>query len=522
VKAIHHTLRFIALPLVLTTARGWAQTPVPPVAPPAEPAPAAPEATEAPEVAPAPSEPEPAPEPEAVPAPTPEPAPVAVETKAAEAAAAATTDVPEAPPSLAPFTFGTSTWSRFEVREGYDRLGVSPPAITNPARTRFTEGDQTVFRARISMASADLPLGPKLTGMVQFTPQASGSWGTSGLGGTIGEANLGIYEGYFKFKGERFEVKGGRFAMNYGEALVIGNLDWHQAGRAFDGLHTKYKMKKGYVDLFATQTASGFGTATDPFLAGDSYFWGLYSGWGGYIKEGMDLDIYLLGLSNASSETFPGTDAATGTAFTYQRDGATLMTAGARAKQKLGVIDYRVEADLQFGQTAGTSTDATVTQTAAISTLAYQAEAELGFAFSKKVRLGVGGNIASGNDAATPDNEAYNELFPTTHKWLGLMDVIGTRTNVGSGFFKFSAGLGETFSVMLDGHLFARPGAGGLGRVMGSTSGLAGGELNLQLKKQFGKWGSLRGLYGIFLANGDHYATDEAAHYVEIQGGIDF
>jgi len=526
VKAIHPTLRFIALPLVLVTTPSWAQTPAAPVAPPAEPAPEAPAATEAPEAAPAPAPVEPAPAPEAevapaAPEPPPEPAPVAVEAKATEAAAAATTDVPEAPPSLGPFTFGTSTWSRFEVREGYDRLGVSPPAITNPARTRFTEGDQTVFRARISMTSADLPLGPKLTGMVQFSPQASGSFGTSGLNGTIGEANLGIYEGYFKFKSERFELKGGRFAMNYGEALVIGNLDWHQSGRAFDGVHTKYKMKKGYVDVFATQTASGFGTQTDPFLAGDSYFWGVYSGFGGYIKEGMDLDVYLLGLSNASSEAFPGTDAVAG-AFTYQRDGATLMTAGARAKQKLGVIDYRVEADLQFGQTAGTSTDATVTDVAAISTLAYQAEAELGFAFSKKVRLGVGGNIASGNDAATTDNEAYNELFPTTHKWLGLMDVIGTRTNVGSGFFKFSAGLGETFSVMLDGHLFARPGAGGLGRVMGSASGLAGGELNLQLKKQFGKWGSLRGLYGIFLANGDHYATDEAAHYVEIQGGIDF
>ncbi len=119
------------------------------------------------------------------------------------------------------------------------------------------------------------------------------------------------------------------------------NLAWHQSGRAFDGLHAKYKMKKGYVDLFGTQTASGFGTTTDPFLSGDSYFWGLYSGFGGYIKEGLDLDLYLLGLSTASTENFAGTDAATGAAFTYQRDGATLMTAGTRAKEKLGIFDYR-------------------------------------------------------------------------------------------------------------------------------------------------------------------------------------
>jgi len=532
VKAIHYSLRFIALPLALTAMRAEAQTPPPPAAP-AEPAPApAPATPPAEAAAPAPAEappaepveaPEPAAEP-APPEPAPEPAPPAVEEKAAEAAAAATADVPEAPPSLGPLTFGTSTWSRFEVREGYDRLGVSPPAIVNPLRTRFTEGDQTVFRARLAMATADLPLGPKLTGMVQFSPQASGTWGTSGLNGTVGEAALGIYEGYFKFKGERFELKGGRFAMNYGEALVIGNLDWHQAGRAFDGLHTKYKMNKGYVDLFGTQTASGWGTgATDPFLAGDTYFWGLYSGWGGYIKEGLDLDLYLLGLSVASNETATATDAATGTAFTYQRDGATLLTLGARAKQKLGMFDYRLEGGFQFGESAGAApTDATITQVGAATALAYQVEGEIGFGFTKKLRLGIGGSIASGNDPATPENEAYNELFPTTHKWHGLMDIIGQRTNVGRGFFKFSAGLGETVTFLLDGHIFARPAAGGLGRDPMSTSGLAGGEFDVQLVKKFGKWGTLRGLYGIFLANGDHYVTDEAAHYVEIQGGIDF
>lgn len=524
-KAIPHTLRFIALPLTLTTA-SWAQTPAAPAAPPAEPAAPATETTEAPEAAPteASAEPEPtAPAVEEAPPAEPEPAPPAVEAKADEAAAAATADVPEAPPTLGPFTFGTGMWSRFEVREGYDDLGVSPPAIANPARTRFTEGDLTVFRARLSMTSSDLPLGPKLTGMVQFTPQASGVWGTSGLGGTIGEANLGIYEGYFKFKGERFEVKGGRFAMNYGEALVIGNLDWHQSARAFDGVHAKYKMNKGYVDAFATQTGSGWGTVTDPFFAGDSYFWGLYSGFGGYLAEGLDLDLYLLGLSVASTENFAGTDAATNTAFTYQRDGATLMTLGARAKQKLGVIDYRIEADLQFGQTATTSNSAMVTEAAARGTLAYQAEAELGFAFTKKIRLGLGANIASGDDPDSADtNEAYNELYPTTHKWLGLTDVIGTRTNIGSGFFKFSAGITDSFTFLLDGHLFARPSAGGLGRSATSTSGLAGGELDAQLVKKFGKWGTLRGLYGIFLANGDHYATSDPAHFVEIQGGIDF
>ncbi len=440
-------------------------------------------------------------------APAEPPAPEAVVESTEEAADAAAAEAPAAPPSLLPLTVGTSTWSRFESREGYAALGV--------ARPRFSEGEAVVFRANLSIATNPLDLGDGITGQVKFTPQASGVWGTSGLGGTVGEANVGIYEGYFKFAGARAELKGGRFMMNYGEALIIGNLAWHQSARAFDGVHAKYKMNKGYLDAFATQVASGWGTVADPFLAGDTYFWGLYSGIGGYLAEGMDLDLYLLGLSAAATEGL--VDAASGD--TYQRDGATLFTLGARAKQKLGIFDYRVEADLQFGESAGLYSGDTVAE--AVSTLAYQAEAEIGFSFTPKIRLGFGGLIASGNDTTTTDrNEAYNELFPTTHKWLGLMDVIGFRTNVASGFLKFNAGLTETLALMLDAHVFARPEAGGLGR--SGADGLAGFEIDAQLAKKIGKFGSLRGLYGIFVANEDHYASGDPAHYVEVQGGIDF
>lgn len=441
-------------------------------------------------------------------APTPAPAPTeATEVKTEQAAAAAAPEEEEKP-SLWPLEANTSTWSRGEIREGYDRLGVS--------RGRFQEGDHVVFRARLGLGTKPLKLTEDIQGQVYVAPQASGSWGTSGLGGTIGEANLGIYEGYFKFTSERFDFKAGRFAMNYGEAMVIGNLDWNEAGRAFDGAHGHYKMDQGYLDVFVTQTAEGWPTVTDPFLGGDSYFWGVYAGLGGYVQKGMDLDVYFLGLSDAASEGI--TDPTTGTV--YDRDGATRFTLGARIKQKIAAFDYRVEGGIQFGETAGPVPAAAGDTANAVTTFAYMVDGQVGFSFSETIRLGVGGLVASGNDPSTTDNEAWNELYPTTHKFLGLMDVIGFRTNAASAYLNFNAGLTKSLSFILDGHLFSTLQANGLAQV--GTDNWAGGEIDVQLLQKIGKWASVRGLYGVFLANGDHYVTDDAAHYGELQAGIVF
>jgi len=435
--------------------------------------------------------------------------------------AAASAPNAEKPASLAPFTFGTSTWSRFEVREGYDRLNVSPPAIQNPARNRFSEGDLVAFRARIAMTSQSLPLGAGLEGQIQISPQASGTWGTSGQGGTVGEANLGIYEGYFTLAGGASRLQVGRFAMDYGDAIVIGSLGWNQAGQAFDGARLRQGMGRGNVDLFVTQVASGFGMSTDPFLAGDGYFWGAYASLGGFVRSGFDLDVYFLGLSAASAETYAGVDSMTGDAFSYQRDGATLFTLGVRHLQKLGIFDYRLEAGAQAGESATSSTDATDVVAEARTTRAFQVDGEVGLSPVPQLRLSLGANYASGDDPSTPENEGYNHLYPTGHKWLGWTDVIGARTNVTSGFFKVTAGLSSGLSAELDLHLFVRPELGGLGEAAAASSQLAGGEVNAQLLQKLGKFASVRGMYGIFIPNRDHYGTPDPAHYFELQAGIE-
>lgn len=423
-----------------------------------------------------------------------------IEEPAAEEAAAE----PEAP-SLLPLTIHTDNFIRPEIREGYDRLGVS--------RTRFQEGDFTVFRARFAIETNPVALTDGLSAVANFTPQASGVMGTTGIGGTIGEPNVGIYEGYFKLIGKRYDFKAGRFMMNYGDAMIIGNLGWHQTARSFDGIHGRYKMDKGYLDTFATWTAEGWPVSSEPMLAGDTLFWGAYAGIGGYLAEKMDLDLYFLGHTFAKTNALPDPEGGAD----YQREGATLFTLGARAKQKINFFDYRLEAGLQFGESPGAPNPGGVADAA--TTLAYHADGEVGVSFGK-ARVGAGGFFASGDDPTSAENEAWTDLYPTGHKWLGLMDVIGPRTNIAGANLALSAGLLENLKLTVKGHMFFRVEDGGLGRT--GDDSYAGSEIDTGLGYKIGKYANVRGLYGIFLANDDHYASGEPAHYSEVQAGFKF
>lgn len=485
--------------------------PTPPVPPEAE-APGAPEPAGTPAQAPPQTPEEPTATPDAPPPEasrtTPSPVPPRPYRDQAVMAPQPSPEPDTARPSLLPVEASTSTWTRFESRSNYDTLGVS--------RGRFVEGDAVFYRARLGLRTNPLDLGDGITGLVQFSPQASGRLGSIG---TTTERPLGIYEGYFRFQGERASFDGGRFMMNYGDALVVGNLDWNQPGRAFDGFRSRYAFDGAFLDAFVTLTsrdgvtpAEGHPVVTEPFLGGDSYFWGLYAGLGPLLAQGLELDVYALGLSNVTTEGLPSADDPT---VTVTRGGATEVTLGARVKQKVGAFDYRLEAGTQVGTRPLTGPTG-----GSQDVFAYQADGEVGYSFGSTLRLAVNGVIASGDDPTTGDAEGWFELFPTGHKFLGLMDIIGPRTNVASGVFKGSARVTESLGFMLDAHVYARLEDGGLGQV--GSDKLAGYELNAQLLQKIGAPGRLRGLYGIFIPNAGHYASGDPAHYVEIEGGIVF
>jgi hypothetical protein len=189
------------------------------------------------------------------------------------------------------------------------------------------------------------------------------------------------------------------------------------------------------------------------------------------------------------------------------------------------MVDYRAEAGVQFGSKPVVPTLAALTPDSR-SKLGYQLDAEVGVSPIKPLRIGVEGAFASGDDLGTGDkDEGYNELFPTAHKVLGLMDVIGPRTNILTAVLHLKYAIVEPLTLSVDGHFFSRPEAGA-----DDKDGTVGEEVDVNLAYAIGKGFSVRGLYGIFLPSEDFWETKvteagaegDALHYFELQLGYDF
>jgi hypothetical protein len=426
------------------------------------------------------------------------------------------------PAGPSPLRLGGSFWSRYEMREGYQEH-----CLTNPRLAR--EGDYVVSRARLALSTTPVDVVGGVNVSATFVPQAAYTWGEStGTNPTVSDHPLlSLYEGYASAGTRWYRFDAGRFAMNYGDALVIGDLDWNESARAFNGarVHLTPGEKPYFIDAFGTIILDGRAT-TQQAVSGDTYFYGIYAGCGPLVGKNVDLDVYLLALTTERNRKVPLTNPMdmTQTALGRQKSG-TVAPFGSRFKGKASVFDWRAEAGVQFGSKAPAPT--WVAQRPDTKTkLAYQLDGEIGLSPVKAFRLGLEGLAASGDDLATADkDEGYDEMYPTSHKWLGLMDVMGGRTNVSSAVLHLAVLPVEPLAIALDGHYFARPELGTDGK-----HGGAGGEIDTNVVYTIGKGATLRGLYGVFLPNEDFWskkAPDRTnagtpLHYVEVQFGYVF
>jgi hypothetical protein len=504
---------------------------------------AQPELVEEPEPAEAPaSAAEEAPPPSDDSSPPPDPAattaplatvPVAPPTPAEVEVAPPPAPAPE--PEFLPLKVSGSIWSRYELRSGYRDHGLTQ-------HPRFhREGDYIVSRARLGLSTNPVDVGEGVRISGTFVPQAAWTMGADpGLQTIYDQPNVTVYEGYASVGTDSYKLDIGRIMLNYGDALIIGNLDWNEAARSFNG--GRLRLTPGaspyYVDVLGTIVNEGRLATNAPFQ-GDAYFWGVYAGLGPAISPDLELDAYFLGQSFARADdiTVIDPDDPTNTAIGDQVS-ATDLTVGARLKGKAGAIDYRAEAGMQFGARPVPPTIADLDPEAR-SKFAYHADAEIGFSPVKPFRIGIEGLVASGDDLSTPDrDEGWNELYPTTHKWLGLMDVppghggfpAAVRTNMMSAVLHLKYAFTDSLTALLDAHYFSRPEANAAGR-----DGTLGQEIDTQLLYAIGKGFGVRGLYGVFFPDADYWEgtatpdgplsrADASApiHYVELQFGYDF
>jgi hypothetical protein len=503
-----------------------AQTTAPVTPPAVEPAPPV-------EAAPPPPAAEPAPVAEPAPAPVvePAPAPVApVPAPAAPAAPAAATEPAAAPPPEAPLIRPVaSLFTRFELRDQFDKVTTAITAPTPPDRR--VDSDTFRYRARFGLETKKFDLGADTSIQVRFLPQASGVWGVGG--DTLTDAALDMHEGYLMVHGPWYRADVGRFEMVYGEHFVIGNVDWNETGRSFDGLRLRIAPKDSgfWIDSFftlldegAAETAAARVTIPgtmppvtapvpgtmvpapqgDPFAVGDSYLAGIYASVGGLLSKTLEWDLYLLSqIEPVSTNVVPMTMPPT----TAPYDAGVRMTLGTRAKQKIGAFDYRLEAGVQMGQQATPET------AESRSILAYQADLELG-ATAGIFRAGLEGFFASGDDVETTDkNEGWNHLYPTAHKWLGFSDIIENRNNIGGGVLHLNLKPTADLGFYVDGHMFARPKVA----VAGGPSGYTAAEVDLGASYLLGAGLSSRVGYALFVPTDDFYATTDPIHFLEVE-----
>ncbi len=394
-----------------------------------------------------------------------------------------------------------SLFTRYELRRNY---GPGPDAASDFVR----------YRTRFGLRTDPFAVSDGVDVTVRFVPQATGFWHIGGS--SLAEPGISLHEGATVIETECARLEFGRFEMVYGDHLVIGNVGWHPTGRTFDGGRARFSLGDAgsWIDVFATATEEGLvsGGGVGPRIgAGDMYFTGVYGAFGPSIADDLALDAYALARIAPQRDIMgPDPTNPAGASVATHVDGATELTFGARTRGNAGAVDWRLEAGVQAGSRAG-DPDASV--------FGEQFEGEVGASFigDNRLRLALGGFFASGDDPVTADkDEGWNQLFPTAHKFLGLMDVVGGRTNVFGAMLRVRAKLTDQLTATLDAHEFHRPQDTAIeaGR-LGLEAGRLGLEVDAGLAYRIGQGLTVRGLYGLFLTAEDF--SDEDFHFAEFE-----
>ncbi len=239
---------------------------------------------------------------------------------------------------------------------------------------------------------------------------------TQETSGTNFDTDLSVHQAYFSWMPwQKMSLHVGRQELAYGDHLIIGNNGWSNIGRSFDAVKLHFLCgDKGWTDVFYASISDQNVTAGG---AGDYDFLGIYHHYefGGWFKNFEPYVLY-----NAD---FRGTGDAD----------SSLVVFGTRLKSSIEDYDYRLEVTAETGKESGTTLTG------------IQGDLEVGYTKNTS-RIGLEYFIA---------NDEYRQLFPTTHRWLGHMDVLGRR-NIQGGVIHLKHGLMEKLSINLDGHFFLR------------------------------------------------------------------
>ncbi|PCH69636.1 MAG: hypothetical protein COC06_07075 [Bacteroidales bacterium] len=231
--------------------------------------------------------------------------------------------------------------------------------------------------------------------------------------------SFAIFEAWANVKlSDHFSTKIGRQTLVYDDQRILGAVNWAQQARNHDAVVLKYKKDKLIIDVGLAYNQD-YDHATGYVNSGNTYntkgFFSYKTMQYAYLKtKGKELSASLLLLNNGF-QNFNADNAEEG-------DGVSnLQTIGTHLDYKKGKFGAAANIYLQTGERQG---EIDVKG-------AYLASLDFSFKASKKISLGLGAEIISGNDESAGKTGAFFPLYGTNHKFNGFMDYfyVGNHAN---------------------------------------------------------------------------------------------
>ncbi len=288
--------------------------------------------------------------------------------------------------------------------------------------------------------------------------------------------NVDLHQAYFKidnFFKLPMDLKVGRMELLYSNERVIGNSNWGNTGRSFDGAVLSIKGDKFKADIFSVKE-------NERLNAGDS------------LDQSMcGVFADLLVAQNYKIEPF----------IIWQRAVPSYLlnrfTIGTYIKGDISAFTHETEFIYQFGDITASSRKQN------IAAYMFAFNASYTFDEPSKPLIGAGIDYISGDkNSADNDYNVFNTVFGTGHKFFGSMDYFTDMPahTYGLGIMDLIAKVAltpiENLRATLVGHIFTANADYKLKN--GSNSTNFGSEIDLQLNYKYNDNISLEGGASLF------------------------
>lgn len=246
-------------------------------------------------------------------------------------------------------------------------------------------------RARLNITSRN-----RETGMLLFfQPQLTGDHAKL-PGPNDSYSRTSIHQAYIEtpLPAAGLKARAGRQEFLLGSRRLVGNGDWSNIGRSFDGVRLDYAGGPLAVSAFATRLGDSANRVQSPQLNG------VYATW--KPRAGRQWDLYTLNKRDTVAGRL-----------------VNVVAFGGRGDAAFpGGWNATAEVVGETGRVSGKD----------LSAWAYSAGIAKSFKAPMSPRIALEYNAASGGDPADPDKvRTFDQLFPTNHAYYGTADLQGWR-----------------------------------------------------------------------------------------------